>query len=71
MWLVTDMRRGESLFQLDPNASLLVDEGIEADGSNLSGVTANCAWSENCKKKKPKFLVIFLIFLKHVTNLKF
>lgn len=47
LWLVTDMRRGESLFQLDPNASHLVDEGIETNGSNLSGVTANCSWSEN------------------------
>ncbi|KAK9509233.1 hypothetical protein O3M35_006589 [Rhynocoris fuscipes] len=51
LWLVTDMRRGETLFQLDPNAIQLVETGIETDGSNLSGVTASCSWTENCEIK--------------------
>lgn len=46
-WLVTDMRRGESMFDLDLNVQEAVDKGIEVDGSNLSGVSARCTWSEN------------------------
>lgn len=45
-WLVTDMRRGETIFELDPDVKLAVDDGINAEGSNLSGVTAKCSWSE-------------------------
>ncbi|RZF42485.1 hypothetical protein LSTR_LSTR004404 [Laodelphax striatellus] len=37
-WLVTDMRRGETMLELDPTAQDEVDRGIEIDGSNLSGV---------------------------------
>jgi len=43
-WLVTDMRRGESMFELDLNASSILEAGIQTDGSNLSGVTATCSW---------------------------
>ncbi|KAG8186106.1 hypothetical protein JTE90_003188 [Oedothorax gibbosus] len=45
-WLVTDMRRRESLFQLSPGARAQVDAGIAQDGSNLSGVSARCTWRE-------------------------
>ncbi|GFV67652.1 suppressor of fused homolog [Trichonephila clavipes] len=45
-WLVTDMRRGETIFELDPSVQDAVDRGIETDGSNLSGVSARCSWQE-------------------------
>ncbi|KAF6199083.1 hypothetical protein GE061_007108 [Apolygus lucorum] len=45
-WLVTDMRRGESMVELEPNAVQIIEAGIDADGSNLSGVTGNCSWAE-------------------------
>ncbi|XP_054714387.1 suppressor of fused homolog [Uloborus diversus] len=45
-WLITDMRRGETMFELDPSVQESVDQGIETDGSNLSGVSARCSWQE-------------------------
>lgn len=45
-WLVTDMRRGESIFQLDPEVRDAVEDGIASEGSNLSGVTAKCSWTD-------------------------
>lgn len=45
-WLITDMRRGESMFEIDPDVQEAVEEGIENEGSNLSGVSARCSWSE-------------------------
>ncbi|CAD5118780.1 DgyrCDS7458 [Dimorphilus gyrociliatus] len=45
-WLITDMRRGESLFELDPSTQEKVDLGIEKDGSNLGGVSSKCFWDE-------------------------
>lgn len=45
-WLVTDMRRGENILELDPAAQEEVDRGIETDGSNLSGVSARCSWAQ-------------------------
>lgn len=45
-WLITDMRRGESMFELDPSVQEAVDMGVEAEGSNLSGVSAKCFWQE-------------------------
>ncbi|XP_032808399.2 suppressor of fused homolog [Petromyzon marinus] len=45
-WLVTDMRRGESVFELEPRSAERVERGVEAEGSNLSGVSARCAWEE-------------------------
>lgn len=45
-WLVTDMRRGESIFEIDPNAHEEVERGFETEGSNLSGVSARCSWAE-------------------------
>ena len=45
-WLVTDMRRGETIFELSESVRESVDDGIAAEGSNLSGVTAKCSWSE-------------------------
>uniref|UniRef100_A0A9J8CJ30 Suppressor of fused homolog n=1 Tax=Cyprinus carpio carpio TaxID=630221 RepID=A0A9J8CJ30_CYPCA len=46
-WLITDMRRGETIFDIDPHMQQeRVDKGIETDGSNLSGVSAKCAWDD-------------------------
>lgn len=45
-WHITDMRRGESIFELDPYAQEEVGRGFELDGSNLSGVSGRCSWSE-------------------------
>lgn len=44
-WHITDMRRGESIFDLDPSLSEEVENGIEKEGSNLSGVSAKISWS--------------------------
>ncbi|KAK9885102.1 hypothetical protein WA026_009324 [Henosepilachna vigintioctopunctata] len=46
-WHVTDMRRGESIFELDVNAHDKVERGVEVEGSNLSGVSARCSWGEH------------------------
>lgn len=45
-WYVTDMRRGESIFELDMNAQEEFERGFEVEGSNLSGVSARCSWAE-------------------------
>ena len=45
-WLITDMRRGESLFEHGPSLQEKVDQGIETEGSNLSGVNSKCSWEE-------------------------
>lgn len=45
-WLITDMRRGETIFELDSTVQEAVDRGVETDGSNLSGVSAKCSWQE-------------------------
>ncbi|XP_041368591.1 suppressor of fused homolog [Gigantopelta aegis] len=45
-WLVTDMRRGETVFEMDPTLQDRVDHGIETEGSNLSGVSSKCSWEE-------------------------
>ncbi|KAF5301003.1 hypothetical protein FQR65_LT08986 [Abscondita terminalis] len=45
-WLITDMRRGESMFDIDPTAHEEVENGFELEGSNLSGVSARCSWAE-------------------------
>nr|CAB3266692.1 suppressor of fused homolog [Phallusia mammillata] len=46
-WLVTDMRRGETIFDLHPSLQDKVDEGIQFSGSNLSGVSAKCTWLDS------------------------
>ncbi|XP_065156532.1 suppressor of fused homolog [Atheta coriaria] len=51
-WHVTDMRRGESIFELDPNAHEELERGFELEGSNLSGVSARCSWSDGREKRK-------------------
>uniref|UniRef100_A0A669EW47 Suppressor of fused homolog n=1 Tax=Oreochromis niloticus TaxID=8128 RepID=A0A669EW47_ORENI len=45
-WLITDMRRGETIFEIDPQLQERVDQGIETEGSNLSGVSAKCVWDD-------------------------
>lgn len=44
-FLVTDMRRGETIFELDPENKEAVEDGIAKDGSDLSGVTSRVFWS--------------------------
>lgn len=48
--LVTDMRRGETIFELDPDIREKVDEGISEEGSNLSGVSAKFSYSTSLPK---------------------
>ncbi|KAG1659861.1 Suppressor of fused [Nymphon striatum] len=43
-WLVTNMRRGETILEIDPHLQEAVDEGINTDGSNLTCVSARCSW---------------------------
>lgn len=45
-WLITDMRRGETIFEIDPEMKEAVDDGIATEGSNLSGVSARCSYSK-------------------------
>ena len=45
-WLITDVRRGETMYDIDPSLRDRVDDGIDNDGSNLSGVTSRCGWEE-------------------------
>uniref|UniRef100_A0AAR5PYW5 Suppressor of fused homolog n=1 Tax=Dendroctonus ponderosae TaxID=77166 RepID=A0AAR5PYW5_DENPD len=46
-WLITDMTRSDSIFELDPCTHEEVERGFELDGSNLSGVSGRCSWSEH------------------------
>ncbi|XP_064605123.1 suppressor of fused homolog [Liolophura sinensis] len=41
---ITDMKRQKSVFDVKPDMTLLVKEGIERDGSSLGHVTALCSW---------------------------
>ena len=45
-WLVADMQRRASLFELQPSLRCDVDQGIDRDGCSLSGVSARCHWEE-------------------------
>eukprot|EP00794_Sanderia_malayensis_P005373 gene5373-6045_t len=44
-WLITDMERTRSIFDLKSNLQQTVEEGISKEGSNLSGVSAKCWWT--------------------------
>ena len=46
-FLVTDMHREESLFDIDPSARDRVKKGIGKDGSNLTVVSCACSWEEH------------------------
>lgn len=43
---MTDMRRGESIYELEPSVAEEVENGIESEGSNLSGVSSRIVWAE-------------------------
>lgn len=43
-YLVTDMQRQCSIFELDKDLKQAVDDGINKEGSNLSGVSAKCSF---------------------------
>ncbi|OQR71854.1 suppressor of fused-like [Tropilaelaps mercedesae] len=55
-WLITDMRRGESVFELDADVEEAVQMGISQEGSDLSGVSAKLSWSEEVLDQKVKEL---------------
>jgi len=64
-WLVSDMRRGESMLDIDITIQDEVERGIESEGSNLSGVSACCSWIETdidslSDQQKSKFSKSFL-----------
>lgn len=40
------MRRGESMFDVDPSVHDEIEEGIKTEGSNLCGISTNCTWIE-------------------------
>lgn len=48
-WLLTEMTRGETIFQVNPGLRDKVEDGIVSEGSNLSGVSARCAWEEGAE----------------------
>lgn len=41
-WLITDMNRSQSIMEEDPSIAAQIQDGIEREGSNLSGVSAKC-----------------------------
>lgn len=45
-FLITDMRREDSIFDIDPSARERFRKGIEKDGSNLTVVSCVCYWKE-------------------------
>lgn len=51
-WLVTDMRRGETVFEINPDLLEEVENGIHTSGSNLSGVSARCVWLETAETEQ-------------------
>jgi len=53
-WLITDMRRGETIFEIDPEIQDAVDDGIAVEGSNLSGVSAKCSWNDKALNKEKR-----------------
>jgi len=46
-WLITNMRRGESMFDVDPSVHDEIADGIKTEGSNLCGISAHCSWEES------------------------
>lgn len=44
------MRRGESMFDIDPSVHDEIAEGIKTEGSNLCGISADCSWEETNKR---------------------
>lgn len=44
------MRRGESMFDVDPSVHDEIAEGIKTEGSNLCGISADCSWEETNKR---------------------
>ncbi|XP_050546297.1 suppressor of fused homolog isoform X2 [Daktulosphaira vitifoliae] len=46
LWLITNMRRGESIIDIDPSVRNEIAEGIKMEGSNLCGISAHCSWLE-------------------------
>ncbi|KAK7076285.1 hypothetical protein SK128_007168, partial [Halocaridina rubra] len=51
LWMITDMRRGESIYEIEPSVAEEIENGIENEGSNLSGVSAKITWEE-CEPDK-------------------
>lgn len=45
-WLITNMRRTESMFDVNPSIFDEIAEGIKVEGSNLCGISAYFSWEE-------------------------
>ena len=43
---MTDMKRKSTIFEIDKSATGKVKEGMEKEGSNLSGVSGLCLWED-------------------------
>lgn len=55
-WLITNMRRHESMFDVDPSIHNEIAEGIKTEGSNLCGISVNCSWKDVDKMSMYKIL---------------
>lgn len=44
LYFITDLGRKQSIFEVNTSLMGKVNEGINADGSNLGHVTAVCKW---------------------------
>lgn len=51
-WLVTDMTRTRSIFELDDTVKAAIENGIFKEGSNLTGVNSTCVWSDRFIPRK-------------------
>jgi suppressor of fused len=49
------MRRNNSIFELDPHLTQSVQNGINRDGSDLSGVSCHCRWAEIQRRNRSNF----------------
>lgn len=58
------MRRGESMFDVDPSVHDEIAEGIKTEGSNLCGISADCSWEETNKRGTyTKVLILYFHIL--------
>ena len=44
--MITNMKRQESVFEVDASAQDRIREGVAKEGSNLTGVSGMCAWED-------------------------
>lgn len=62
-WLITNMHRDKSIFEIDPSVHDEIAEGIKTEGSNLCGISACCSWEhENNNSMQNILLIFFYLF---------